>query len=32
MRSEAEMYDLILRIANEDSRICAVYMLSLIHI
>ena len=26
MRSEAEMYDLILRIANEDSRICAVYM------
>ena len=26
MRSEAEMYDLILRIANEDSRIRAVYM------
>ena len=26
MRSEAEMYDLILRIANEDSRLCAVYM------
>lgn len=26
MRSETEMYDLILRIANEDSRIRAVYM------
>jgi len=26
LRSEAEMYDLILRLAKEDSRICAVYM------